>query len=78
MRSEDILYQKLLKRMSEVAIVTPQTVGPFTYLYKRLTPFIKEKPFKALLFTSLLASCVLYLLLGSLLVRLASLLQFGF
>ena len=78
MKEKDLFYQKLVKRMTEVAVVSPQTIGPFTILYKKITPLIKVRPFKALIFTSIIASFLLYLLLGSLIVRLASLLQFGF
>lgn len=78
MRNKDLLYSKLVKRMTEVAVVSPQTVGPFTHVYKRITPHIKQKPWKALLFTSILTSLILYLLLGPFLVRMASMLQFGF
>ena len=64
--------------MGEVAIVSPQSLGPFTGLYKKFTPFIKQKPLRTLMITSTLATFFLYLFLGSLLVKIASLLQFGF
>jgi len=75
---EDLYYRELVKKMTEIAIVTPQSVGPFTPLYKRVTPYFKEKPWKVLAFSSFITSTILYLLFGSLLVRLASILQFGF
>ncbi|MBI4066971.1 hypothetical protein HY407_01205 [Candidatus Gottesmanbacteria bacterium] len=75
---KDLLYQKLVERMTEVAIVAPQRVGPLTVLYKRITPHVKKRPWKALFITSSFASFFIYLLLGSLVVKLASLLQFGF
>lgn len=78
MNKEDIYYQQLVRKMAEVALVTPQNVGPFTPLYKRLTPYLKQKPWKALSLGAIFITGFLYILFGSLLVRLASILQFGF
>lgn len=75
---KDLFYQKLVERMSEIAVVAPQRVGPFTPLYKKITPYVKEKPWKILVFSSIVASFLMYLLLGSLVVKITSILQFGF
>lgn len=78
MNKDDIYYQKLVKKMTEVSVVSPQTVGPFTFIYKKMTPHLKIRPWKALSFTSIATAILLYLLLGTFLVRLTSILQFGF
>lgn len=77
MKNED-LYQLLVTKMNEVTIVPPQSVGPFTFWYKRLVPRLKFYPWKSTLVLSLLAALILYFLFGATLVRIASLLQFGF
>lgn len=64
--------------MHEIAIVSPQTIGPFTHLYKKVVPFLKYSPWRSALLISILTSAVLYFLLGSILVKIASVLQFGF
>lgn len=71
-------YQLLVAKMHEVTAVPPQTIGPFTGAYKRLVPHLKFSPWRMTGLVSLLATVLLYLFLGSALVRLASILQFGF
>lgn len=71
-------YQLLVAKMHEVAIVPPQTVGPFTGVYKRIVPYLKFAPWRAAFFLSVLATAFLYLIFGSTLVKIASILQFGF
>lgn len=78
MKREDIFYQQLVRKMTEVAIVSPQDVGPFTPIYKRVTPYLKRKPYKALTLTAIVTTAILYLLIGPFLVKLASILQIGF
>jgi hypothetical protein len=68
----------LVTKMQEVAVVPPQTVGPFTGIYKRIVPSLKVAPWRSVVLTSFLLTCCLYFLFGPLLVRLASFLQFGF
>ena len=75
---EDVFYNQLVDKMTEVSAIKPQSVGPFTGIYKRITPLVKEKPYKALSLGSLFSAAFLYLLFGSLLVKLASILQYGF
>lgn len=74
----DKTYQLLLDKMHEVALVSPQTVGPFTGIYKRVVPFFKYYPWRMTALISFFATAILYLLFGSTLVKLASILQFGF
>lgn len=75
---QDSYYQQLVSKMTDVALVSPQKVGPFTPIYKRFTPYLKYHPWKAISFSAAITSVILYFLLGSLLVKLASILQFGF
>lgn len=71
-------YQLLVAKMHEVTAVPPQTIGPLTGAYKRLVPFLKFSPWRITGLVSLLSAALLYLLLGGALVKLASILQFGF
>ena len=64
--------------MYQVTVVPPQSMGPLTPLYKRLVPWFKYFPFKTLIPASLLAILFAYLIFGSKLVKLASLLQLSF
>lgn len=75
---DEKLYRLLLERMQEVAMVPPQTVGPFTYFYKRLVPGLKFHPWKITALVSFMFAVFFYLVFGVRLVRLVSLLQFGF
>lgn len=74
----DKFYPILVSKMNQLAAVPPQTVGPFTPLYKKLTSQFKVFPFKSLLLVSFLSVIFAYLIFGHRLVKLASLLQFGF
>lgn len=78
MKNDDLFYQKLVEEMNQTAIVAPQSLGPFTFIYKRITPYVKEKPWLALGIIATFLALMLYLLLGPFVVRLASILQFGF
>ena len=78
MKKEDKLYNLLVTRMQEMAIVPPQNVGPFTTLYKRLTSELKWYPVRSVTVISFLISLIFFALLGSRLIKLASLLQYGF
>ncbi len=75
---QDKTYQLLVAKMQEVAILPPQTLGPFTGVYKRVTPFFKFSPRRMTAILSLFATLLLYFFLGSTMVKLASILQFGF
>lgn len=74
----DALYQNLVLKMREVAILPPQEVGPFTCLYKRVVPQFKNQTWKSTSILALFATCLLYILFGTTLVRVVSTLQFGF
>lgn len=74
----DITYNLLVAKMHEVAIVPPQELGPFTFFYKKATSCFKNHLWKTTFFLAAFFSVFLYFLLGSTLVRLVSILQFGF
>lgn len=71
-------YRLLLAKMQEIALVPPQTVGPFTFIYKKFVPYLKFSPWYPLSFIALFTSILLYLMLGSTFIKIVSLLQFGF
>lgn len=74
----DKTYQLLVAKMHEVAIVPPQELGPFTHLYRQSVSYFKSNLWKSVGGTSFIMAVILYLILGPALVKLASLLQFGF
>ena len=71
-------YQILLAKMYEVSELPTQKVGPFTYIYKTLVPYFKFSPWRSATLLASLASILLYFLFGTAVVKLVSLLQFGF
>ena len=71
-------YSRFVKRWEEVTDLPPQTVGPLTPYYKRLTRRLKVMPWPALVLCSLLSVVGLYLILGSAVTLIVSLLQRGF
>lgn len=76
--TDDKTYQLLVNKMHEVAIVPPQELGPFTIFYKRTTSYFKNSLWKTTGIVSFILSLFLYFLLGSSIVKLVSVLQFGF
>lgn len=74
----DRTYQLLLSKMHEVSGLPPQTVGPFTNIYKAVTANFKNSPYIPLGIVSIFSVFCLYLIFGPALVKVASLLQFGF
>jgi len=75
----DEFYKQLVAKMEEISLVPPQTIGPFTGVYKRIVPQFKVYPWRSALFLAFFAITLLYLLFGTrLLVSVASLLQYGF
>lgn len=75
---KDKTYEILLSKMQEIALVPPQTVGPFTPIYKKIVPLFKFYPVRSISLVAFISAILLYLILGSLSVRIASILQFGF
>lgn len=75
---KDRTYQLLVDKMHDVAGLPPQDVGPFTNIYKVVTANFKNSPYFSLGIISILSASCLYFIFGPGLVKLASLLQFGF
>jgi hypothetical protein len=74
----DITYQKFVKRWEEVTDLPVQRMGPFTPLYKRLVKRLKVMPWPMLVVGSLLVVVGIYILFGSAITMIVSLLQKGF
>lgn len=74
----DTTYQKFVKRWEEVTELPPQTLGALTPLYKFITKRMKVMPLPWFVGVSLLVALGLYLLLGSAIIFLVSILQKGF
>ena len=75
---EDKAYQLLLAKMQEVSSVPPQSFGPFTPIYKIVVPYFKFYPWISVSLISAILVFFLYFIFGTTLIRLASLLQYGF
>ena len=75
---KDVLYDKIVKKWEETTDLPPQSVGPFTPLYKEFTKRLKVMPFPLLVFGALVAVVLLFLLVGSGISLVASILQRGF
>ena len=73
----DTTYKKFVKRWEEVTDLPPQTVGPLTPFYKAFAKRLKVMPWPLLVVLSALVVLGLYLLLGSAVTLLVSLLQRG-
>lgn len=74
----DKFYKLLVCRMNEMATVPPQNVGILTPLYKKVTLRMKFYPWRGAGVVAVFTALFLYILLGPALVKLASILQFGF
>lgn len=73
-------HYKLRHKLEEVYGVSPNDLGNsrLTGIYKRITRFLKTMPFIYIIPFSFLMALSLYLLIGPLLVKLATYLQYGF
>lgn len=74
----NMTYQKFVKRWEEVTDLPPQTVGPLTPLYKAAVRRLKVMPWPALVLGSVLVVSGIYLLIGTTVTFLVSVLQRGF
>lgn len=74
----DALYQKFVKRWEEVMELPPQSVGPLTPYYKKLVARLKVMPWPMFVIGSVVFVIGLYVLLGSAITILVSILQKGF
>lgn len=74
----DMVYNKFVKRWEEVTDLPPQTLGPLTPYYKKAVRRLKVMPWPVLVVGSLLVVLGLYVILGSTITLLVSILQRGF
>lgn len=80
MSNSTFSYDQLEKRFYEIFSLQPTDLGSrrLTALYKIITKRLKTMPFLYVIPLVSIIAVVSYLLLGHLLVKLASLLQYGF
>lgn len=73
-------FSRLQEKMEEVYLVEPNDLGfaTGTKIYRRINGYFKTMPFLFIIPVSFLAATVLYLLFGPLIVRLTTMLQYGF
>ena len=71
---------RLQQKLEEVFILKPNDLGfpALTKIYHKVTKFFKTTPFILIIPSSFIVALVLYLLLGALIIKLVSLLQYGF
>lgn len=74
----DELYNKLKDRMYAVSSVPPQNIGALTPFWRKIVPYVKGSPIRFLMLGGFLSTLFAWVLLGSLIVRIVSLLQYGF
>lgn len=74
----DPLYQKFMQKWDEVTELPPQTIGPFTPMFKRTAPYFKVAPWRVLIPLSFLFAVGIALVFEMTTVQLVSLLQRGF
>lgn len=74
----DELYNKLKQRMYAVSSVPPQDIGLLTPFWRKIIPRIKESPIRFLMLGGFLSTLFAWFILGTLIVRIVSLLQYGF
>jgi len=75
---KDALYNKFVRRWEEVTDLPPQTVGPLTPYYKKVVTKLKVMPWPFLVLGSLFIVVCLYVVIGSTITLLVSVLQKGF
>lgn len=70
---------RLQAKLHEIFVVEPNDLGHplLTYWYKKTTKFLKTMPFLYIVPFSFIVAILLYVVFGWLVVRLASLLQYG-
>lgn len=74
----DALYHKFVKRWEEITDLPPQTVGPLTPYYKRVVRRLKVMPWPALVVAAIVTVVAMYLVIGSAITIVTSILQKGF
>lgn len=74
----DALYHKFVKRWEEVTELPTQRMGPLTPYYKAAVKRLKVMPWPVLVIAAIAMVVGIYLLIGSAIVILTSILQRGF
>ena len=74
----DTIYHKFVQRWEEVTDLPPQTVGPLTPYYKAFVRRLKVMPWPMLVGISAISIIGLYMIIGSAITLLVTLLQRGF
>ena len=74
----DTTYKKFVARWEEVTDLPPQTLGPFTPIYKAFIRRLKIMPWPFFVLTAAALVIMLYFLIGSTITLLVTLLQKGF
>lgn len=74
----DITYKRFVKRWEEVMELPPTNLGPLTPYYKSVAKRLKVMPWSAFVVLAGLAVVALYLLIGSAITFLVTILQRGF
>ncbi|MBI3956084.1 hypothetical protein HY339_02415 [Candidatus Gottesmanbacteria bacterium] len=74
----DVTYKKFVARWEEVIDLPPQTLGPFTPVYKAFIRRLKVMPWPLFVLTAAALVVALYMLIGSTITLLVTLLQRGF
>ncbi len=71
---------RLKKKLNEVFSIEPNDLGIdfLTFYFKKITAYLKIIPFVYVIPFAFLISLILYLLLGKLLIRLVTFLQYGY
>ncbi len=77
-QKSDLTYEKFLRRFEEVLDLPPQKLGIFTPFYRALVKKIKVMPWPWFLLVSVVIVFGIYMLVGSTITLLVSLLQKGF
>lgn len=72
--------KRLKKQMNEIFLLEPNNLGfwPLTSLFKRTTKPLKTMPFIIIIPVTFIIALIMYLIFGNLLIKLVSLLQYGF
>lgn len=72
--------KKLKKQMNEIFLLEPNNLGfwPLTSLFKKTTKPLKTMPFIIIIPLTFIIALIMYLIFGNLLIKLVSLLQYGF
>jgi len=71
---------RLKKKLDEIYVIEPNNLGArfLNDIYKRINIYFKTAPFIVIVPLSFIIAILIYLVFGFLLVRLVSILQYGF